>query len=173
MNMLGRKFLVETPFKWYTKFKLHRSDRSEVAKALISLKNDLFLIKRATYENESAVHSQTTLYSRFSNPDERNPICIASYEYYGMCQDRKEGTLDLCISHYLFQYGGTSFGLDVYHNALRGLAILNQDYQQDRALPTFLDIKREITNDPSYSNVALTHVKFTDDNNDKTNTQSE
>ena len=174
MNMLGRrKFLVQTPFKWYTKFKLHRSDQSEVSKVLISVKGNLFLIKRATYEIENNVHTQSTLYYRFSNPDERDPLLISPYEYYGMCGQRKEDTLDLCITHHLFQYDGTSFGLDVYDNALRGLAILNQDYQQNRTLPPFLNIKREITNDPSYSNVALTHVKFTDDNNDKANTKSE
>jgi hypothetical protein len=166
--MIGirRKFLVKTPFKWHTKFKLHRSDQYQVTKALILVKGIYSLVKKATFDTPENGHCQTALYSRYYDLEERYPVYITAYEYYGMLDCRKDKTLDLCITNYLFQYGRTSFNLDVYSNALKGLAILSQDHQQDRALPVFLDIEKEITGDQTYSNVALTSVRFPDDNND-------
>jgi hypothetical protein len=168
---MKRSFLVETPFKWYTKFKLHRTNQAEVVKVLILVKNDEFMVKRCILDNGG--HTPITLYSRFPGVEEKLPICINAYDYFGLLDCRNPIASELRITNYMFQYDRRTFGLDVYHNALRGLAILTQEYQQDFALPPFLDIQQEITDNPAYSNVALTRVKFTNEDNNQSSPQSE
>ena len=82
---------------------------------------------------------------------------ITGSEFEILAQNIKEGTNPIHKTRYTFDYEGQIFEIDVYPQ-WRFTAIMETELESRETeveIPSFINIKREVTGDKSYSNAAM------------------
>eukprot|EP01017_Pseudomicrothorax_dubius_P028852 TRINITY_DN3457_c0_g1_i7.p1 TRINITY_DN3457_c0_g1~~TRINITY_DN3457_c0_g1_i7.p1 ORF type:complete len:344 (-),score=67.54 TRINITY_DN3457_c0_g1_i7:84-1115(-) len=88
---------------------------------------------------------------------------IASREYLGLSKERDQSRKTLVIKRRCFLWEGQYYIVDTYLNVLDGfsLLIIEADRQvREIKLPPFINIAREVTDEPDYSSYILSKTSY-------------
>ena len=164
--MSEKKFLITIPLTWYGKFKVLTSPKTKNFTTFLKTTNENGIpkVEATIYYTDGKVrsvdHTQTFCLFKGAINEQRRYI---SPEYYKeQLSNADGGRTRLAKTRYNIYFHYKYFYLDVYEDTLLGLAILNvlDDTKSDILLPPFLKVEKEVSNDPFYSEIGISKIKY-------------
>jgi CYTH domain-containing protein len=168
---IERKFLVDFPKSW--------SDLSEMFDQLLDIKRitQTYLKKKKGEPSSSRIRKTVQGLSGDSNTvyhlNQKIPVepgiheekeeKISKAKYESLLKDFHPDKFQIEKTRFVFLYKDQKFELDVFKGALKGIVILElelKDKNQIIELPTFLKVKKEVTEDKRYSNFNLASKQY-------------
>lgn len=167
---IERKFLVNFPTSWSAFAEIFENlvDVLRISQTYLKAKDGepsarvRKTVKGLTGDTDVVFHYNQKVFVQHGVHEETEyEISKSKYEKY--LEQSHPDKVSINKTRFVFKYNDQIFELDVFKDALKGLAILElelKDKDQKIDLPPFLEVIEEVTNDKRFNNFELSNKKL-------------